>query len=82
MSDQKTPMDFLGREIRVGDVCTYPVRRGSNMWLNRVVIQRISHDPRGEPKLSGLKQDGYPVSVTSLDRVVIVGRNNIVPSLE
>jgi hypothetical protein len=84
MSDvtNKAPRDMFDREVRIGDICVYPVRRGSQMWMNRVVVQKISHDPRGAPKLSGLKQDGYPVNVTSLDRVAIIGRDNVVPFLE
>lgn len=78
----QTPKDMFDREIRIGDICVYPVRRGSQMWVNRVVVQRIIHNARGEPKISGLKQDGYPVNIVSLDRVAIIGRNNVIPSLE
>ena len=78
----QVPKDMFDREIRVGDVCVYPVRRGSAMWMNRVTVQRISHDPRGAPKLSGVKGDGYPVNVTSLDRVAIIGRDGVVPFAE
>lgn len=78
----KVPKDMFDREIKIGDICAYPVRRGSQMWMNRIVVQRISYNLRGEARLSGLKQDGYPVHVTSLDRIVIVGRDNIIPLLE
>ncbi len=71
--------DMFDREIRVGDICVYPVRRGSQMWMNRLTVQRITFDPAGNPRLSGVKGDGYPVSVTSMDRVAIIGRNNEVP---
>ena len=79
-SINEAPKDFLGRELKVGDVCVYPVRRGSKMWLNRITIQRISHT--NGPKLHGIKGDGYPVNVTSLDRVCLVGRDNMVPFME
>ena len=84
MSDvvNQVPKDMFDREIKLGDVCVYPVRRGSNMWMNRILIQKISHNPRGEARLSGQKQDGYPVNVTSLDRVAIIGRDNQVPFTE
>ncbi len=82
MSEAKIAKDFFNRTIKIGDICIYPVRRGAKMWLNRLLIQKISHDPRGEPKVSGIKQDGFPVNVTSLNRVVIVGRDNTVPFSE
>lgn len=82
MSENKVPRDMFDREIRLGDICVYPVRRGSQMWMNRITVQKLSHDPRGEPRLSGVKQDGYPVNVTSLDRVAIIGRDGLVPYSE
>lgn len=78
----KPALDMFGREIRVGDLCVYPVRRGSSMWMNRITVNKITHDPRGNPKLGGVKGDGYPVNVTSLDRVALIGRDNVVPFLE
>lgn len=78
---EKKPLDFLGREIRVGDVCIYPVRRGSKMWLHRVSIKKILFDPSGEPILRGEREDGYIVRINSLERVVILGRGSV-PSLE
>lgn len=80
--EMQTPCDMFGREIKVGDICVYPVRRGSKMWMNRLVIQKVSHDPRGKPKLSGQKGDGYPVNITSLDRVALIGRDNVIPFSE
>ena len=74
--------DFVDREIKVGDVCAYPVRRGSKMWLNRLLVQAIVADIDGSPKLKGQNRDGHPVTISSLDRVVIIGRNNTVPMLE
>jgi len=84
MSDveNKVAKDMFDREIRLGDICIYPVRRGSQMWCNRVTILKITHDIAGNPKLHGQKQDGYPVKVTSLDRVAIIGRDNVIPYME
>lgn len=80
---KKRPEDMFNREVRVGDICVYPVRRGSKMWMNVITVMKISHSPLGEPKISGIKKkDGYPVTVSSLDRVTIVGRDNMIPSLE
>lgn len=81
-TEQKTARDMFDREIKVGDLCVYPVRRGSQMWMNRLVVNKITQDARGRFKLSGLKGDGYTVHVTSLDRVAIIGRDNTVPFAE
>ena len=81
-ASNETPRDMFDREIRVGDICVYPVRRGSKMWMNRITINIITHDAKGQPKLSGIKGDGYPVNITSLGRVAIIGRNNLVPFAE
>lgn len=72
------PKDCLDREIRVGDICVYPVRRGSSMWMNRITVQRISN-ANDTFKLHGIKDDGYQVSVSSLDRVALIGRDNMIP---
>ncbi len=74
--------DMFDRPIRIGDLCAYPVRRGAKMWMNKICVQKITHDLKGNPKISGVKGNGYSVSVTSLDRVVLVGRDNTVPFME
>lgn len=77
------PEDMFNREIKVGDICVYPVRRGSKMWMNVITIMRILKDAKGDYKINGVKKkDGYPVTVSSLDRVAVIGRNNMIPSLE
>jgi hypothetical protein len=80
--ENKVPKDAFDREIRLGDICAYPVRRRSSMWLNKMTVQKITYDVAGNPKIHGQKQDGYKVRVASLDRVVIIGRNNVIPFLE
>ncbi len=76
------PKDCCGRLIKLGDICVYPVRQGSKMWMSRMIVQQISHDPRGKPKISGPKSDGYPVTISAVDRITIVGRNNVIPFME
>jgi len=69
------PIDFLGQPIKAGDLVCYPVRRGSNMWLNKLrihtiqVIQTIK-----EPifKLIGTNDTGRQVSVEKTDRVIVI----------
>lgn len=43
MSEDKkqVPTDVLGREVRVGDTITYPVRQFSSMWVNVVEVLEI-----------------------------------------
>lgn len=36
--------DFYGRTIRNGDVITYPVRQGSNMWLDHGKVTAVNTD--------------------------------------
>lgn len=71
--------DTWGRELRVGDVCTYPVRRGSKMWMNRLTIQLILLDVAGNPQVKGLNQDGARVTLTSLQNLTLLGRDNTIP---
>lgn len=78
-TEVKAPKDFLDRQIKVGDICVYPVRRGSSMWLNRFTVLKITPTLNGGVKLSGQKGDGHAVTVTGIDRVVIVGRDNVIP---
>lgn len=77
-SVNETPRDYFDREIRVGDICVYPVRKGSQMWINRITVQRIDRGESGF-KVHGVKGDGYPVVVSTMDRLTIVGRDNVVP---
>ena len=78
----QVPKDMFERVIKTGDICVYPVRRGSKMWMNRITVLKISHDESGKAKMSGQKQDGYAVNVTSLDRVAIIGREGTIPFCE
>lgn len=71
--------DTWGRELRVGDVCTYPVRRGSKMWMNRLTIHLILMDVAGNPQVKGLNQDGARVTLTSLQNLTLLGRDNVIP---
>jgi len=82
MEEKIVAKDFLGREIRIGDICVYPVRRGSSMWLNRLLVQSFAQDVDGSFKLKGQNFNGNSVTVSSLERVVIIGRDNTVPMLE
>lgn len=39
----KTPVDSLGREIKVGDIVTYPVRYSSSMYIRFAKILSIKY---------------------------------------
>lgn len=63
--------DFIGREIKAGDTIAYPVRRGSEMWLNKLSVQQVSPGIKG-PQVGGLNSKGRRVTVTNLGNVVVV----------
>lgn len=62
--------DFLGREIRAGDMVVYPVRRGSSMWLKKLRIQQVEADPK--PRISGYNDLGRLVTIFNVDSCVVV----------
>jgi len=61
------PTDFLGREIKAGDLVVYPVRRGSRMWLNKLTVTQALDDT-----LMGFSPEGRRIKITNLDNVVVV----------
>jgi hypothetical protein len=60
------PTDFLGREIRPGDLIVYPWRRGSAMGLNKLSVQQVT-----DQHVSGYSNLGRPVKITNLKNVVV-----------
>jgi hypothetical protein len=70
----KTPTDFLGREIRPGDLIVYPWRRKSAMGLNKMTAVQVTPEYVGG--YSGL---GNPVKVRNLKNIVVVERPQIEP---
>jgi len=74
MSDEFTPRDFLGREITVGDTVIYPVRRGSSMWLNKIIVTAIGdiQRPGGQyHSIDGVNDNGRGVTLTRLERCLV-----------
>jgi hypothetical protein len=60
------PVDFLGRELRAGDTIVYPARRGSALWLNKLLVTKV------EPtSVTGTKPDGRRVTIRNLKNVII-----------
>jgi len=70
----KNLTDFLGREIRPGDLIVYPWRRRSAMGLNRMSVTRVMPDSVG-----GFSGTGRPVTITNLKNVVVVERPQTEP---
>jgi hypothetical protein len=61
-------VDFLGRTIEAGHVVVYPVRRGSDMWLNKLSVTQVSDD-----RITGYSPTGKLLTIQKLQNVVIVG---------
>jgi len=59
--------DFLGRAIQAGDTVVYPVRRGSAMWLNKLLVTQVTGD-----SLSGQNSNGRWVTLKNLTNVVVI----------
>lgn len=64
-------LDYLCREIELGDTLVYPVRRGSRMYLNRLTVTDINND---ENTVSGPNPLGRYVTVSRPDRTVVAGQ--------
>ena len=68
------PTDFLGREIRAGDLIVYPWRRGSAMGLNKMTALQVTPQYIG-----GYSSFGNPVRVRNIKNVVVVERPQAEP---
>lgn len=64
-------LDFLNKDIGVGDTIIYPVRRGSAMWLRKMTVEAVV--PHGESwRLYGCNDTGHRVSIDNLETCVVV----------
>jgi len=72
MSKAEAPvnLDFMGREIKVGDTVIYPVRRGSRMWMQKIKVTQIV--PGKEPQLGGFNGEGRKITLRTLANVTVV----------
>jgi len=61
-------VDYMGRTIEAGHIVVYPVRRGSEMWLNKLSVAQVE-----ENRISGYNNLGRRLTITNLKNVVIVG---------
>ncbi len=63
--------DFLGNPINSADTIVYAVRRGSKLWLKRLVVQSV-RDTSAGVRVSGVNDAGRPVSIKNLENTVVV----------
>lgn len=65
----KMPRDFLDKLIEIDDTIVYPVRRGSDMRLKRLLVKRLNP---AKGTVTGLNADGRTVTLAKPGRSVIV----------
>ena len=63
--------DFLGNPITSRDTIVYPVRRGSAMWMKRLVVDAVRDTPNGV-RVSGRNDAGNPVSIQNITNCIVV----------
>ena len=68
------PTDFLGREIRPGDLIVYPWRRGSAMGLNKMIAMQVT-----PAYIGGYSNLGNSVRVRNMKNIVVVERPQTEP---
>lgn len=60
-------LDCVGNVITPGCTVVYPSRQGSNMWMERMVVDQVESD-----KISGHKPNGRRTQVKKLKNVAVV----------
>ena len=68
------PTDFLGREIRAGDLIVCPWRRKSAMGLNKMTAIQVTPEYIG-----GYSSFGNSVRVRNMKNIVVVERPQTEP---
>jgi len=63
--------DFLGNDINTTDTIVYPVRRGSQMWLKKLVVDAVRDTGNGV-RVTGRNAAGNPVSIQNVQNCVVV----------
>jgi hypothetical protein len=80
--EESTPVsaqDFLGNLIKVTDIIVYPVRRKSQMWMKRLVVDAVRDTTNGV-RVSGRNEAGNSVSIQNVQNCIVV--TNCLPSKE
>jgi hypothetical protein len=63
--------DFFGHSIKIGDVCVYPMRRGSKMWMQIIRVDGIELTDNGYV-LTGYDGNGRRTRTRNTENCVIV----------
>jgi hypothetical protein len=74
MPDKLEPKDYMGKVIKPGYTVIYPVRQGSEMWLQHMIVSHIEIIRAAVPvfKLHGTNRDGHLVKIHHADRCVVI----------
>ena len=83
-------IDILGRKIKPGDICVYPVRQGSAMWLSIARIDEFvdvyltpsCESPHSEVALATKLDTGRKVELLHGSRLAIIIRGTDLAALE
>lgn len=68
-------VDYLGQEIKVGDTVCYPMRRGSNMWMNKRIVSQVNKLLDGSFEIAVYDPEGAAqrrTRVRNLHSVIVV----------
>jgi hypothetical protein len=63
--------DYLGNEIKVRDTIVYPVRRGSEMWMKKLIVDAVRDTANGV-RVSGRNEASNPVSIQNVQNCIVV----------
>jgi len=63
--------DFLGNLIQATDTIVYPVRRGSSIWLKKLLVNAVRSTANGV-RVSGMNESGHPVSIQNIHNCIVV----------
>ena len=66
-----TALDYLGNTISAGDIIVYPVRRKSEMWMKKLLVDAVRDTTNGV-RVSGRNEGGNPVSIQNIQNCVVV----------
>ena len=64
-------VDFLGHTIIAGDIVVYPVRRRSDMWMNKLRVEAVRDTPRGKA-IFGTNDAGNRVIIRNLENCTVI----------
>lgn len=63
--------DFMGKELKPGDLIAYPCRSGSNLWMTTARIVEVI-EQKSENLVKARKESGFIVTLSRVDNVIKV----------